>query len=226
MLIETINKSNEENISKLEPIEKMKLDTTELELKELKNGEYEYLPKDYKFSINDIANMIGESPENINSIRQKLGILSSTSYDQDEAVKIIDYLANPSKYQAQPKTNDLNNKVANQSQMTSKDWWVVGGIALGVTAIVYLFTRNRAVTGAAWRGSNTLLRGTQTARYAAGSSAAYIAAQAASAQAAANAANLANIVGIVSTIYGISPIYKGPRGGVFRYTSSGNKHYL
>ena len=96
-------------------------------------------------------------------------------------------------------------------------------------------TRNRQASTLAYRGTDALFRsGAQyaavpTAVQLANMHAARVAAINSAANIAANQQMLASLAGIGMSIYGkdLFPIYHvGPRGGVYRYTSGGNKSYI
>ncbi len=189
-----------------------------------KENEFQYVPDDHLFTIEDIAKMVNKKWGEVNDARIKLNLEAKGSFSQKDSALIIDYIADPSKYQQHLVSK---TEVVKESKMTSSDWALVIGIgAIAVGGIAWLLTRNNNAARLAYTGTNAAFRGTQAATtgYAlagAGSVATY-----SMAQAVARKAIMSSIIGFVSTKTGISPLFMGPRGGVFRYTLGGSKSYL
>ena len=187
-----------------------------IELHPIKDDEYKLLANDHKFSVADISRMLNKKWEEINNARVKLK-LKALALSQEEAALIIDYLADPGRYETVFRKESENI----QTSMSSTEWILLGlGCGVLVGGAIWLITRNTAATGAAYSSANFAMNGAQAVTSTI-PSASY-----AAAQAAVSASNYPNIIGIVSTLDGMTPIFRGPRGGVFKYTRNFNKSYL
>tara|TARA_Y100001968_G_C19354842_1_gene716611 strand:+ start:308 stop:1042 length:735 start_codon:yes stop_codon:yes gene_type:complete len=187
-----------------------------IELHHIKDDEYKLLANDHKFSLADIAKMLNKKWEEINKARIKLK-LKSLALTQEESSLIIDYLADPVKYETIFRKENENS----QSSMSSSDWILLGlGCGVLVGGAIWLLTKNSSASRAAYGSANFAINGAQAATSTIPTTA-Y-----AAAQTAVTTSNLPNIIGIASTLDGITPIFRGPRGGIFKYTRNFNKSYL
>ena len=185
----------------------------------------------------EIANLMNKSWEQVNCAIKKLGLDNSQSvYKMDEVKLICNFLSDPNSYTSILKENPVQTHSLKKEEDDVTPWLIFGAVA---AVGIFMLTRNAAASGAAYRGGRLIggagyaagagiSAGAMGGVSAAGLYAARIAAMNAAAQAAANQQMLQHIVGIGMTIYGgLSPLYQmGSRGGVYRYTEGGYKHYI
>jgi len=185
----------------------------------------------------EIADLMNKSWEDVNFAIKRLGLEKGQMvYKVDEVKLICNYLLNPKSFTTILQDNPVHTQPLKKVDNDVTPWLIFGAVA---AVGIFMLTRNAAASGAAYRGTR-LIGGTGYAAgaglssaaiggmSAAGLYAARIAAMNAAAQAAASQQMLQHIVGIGMTIYGgLSPLYQmGSRGGVYRYTDGGYKHYI
>jgi len=185
----------------------------------------------------EIADLMNKRWEEVNRAIKKLGLDNNQSvYKMDEVKLICNYLLDPKSFTTILKDNPDHTQPLKKADNDITPWLIFGAVA---AVGIFMLTRNTAASGAAYRGTR-LIGGTGYAAgaglsagaiggmSAAGLYAARIAAMNAAAQAAASQQMLQHIVGIGMTIYGgLSPLYQmGSRGGIYRYTDGGYKHYI
>jgi len=180
----------------------------------------------------EIAKLMEVPWHEINTAREDLDINVKHKYNNEEVKLICNYILNPKQFNDIIKTHKKESSSLTTSKKDNTGWWLLAGAA---AVGVFLLTRNSTASSAAYRGTGVALAGSG-ATYAAtglgmaGIYATRIAAMNAAAQAAAHQQMLLQIVGIAfSAGYGKNyfPLYQnGSRGGVFRYTSGGNRHYI
>ncbi len=169
-----------------------------------KSAKVEYFIDDDSFSHEEIAALAGKSKEDVREAIYKLKFNYSYSFNKKESLLIIDYLADPNKYE--------NNKASfiERSKKVSKGEWVliIGGTALIAGGLVWYFTRNkRAANIAAGMATNY----TNSWRY--------------------SSSNPSRSYSGYKYVRPYSPggsgtVYTGPRGGRYTIGSTGRKKYF
>jgi len=182
----------------------------DIKLTKINEGEYQYVSEDLKFTVDQIANMIGFNNHDIKKAIEKLNLPISAEYSQQETKLILDYLSNPSKYNYSHKT-----EVVQQSKYSSSEWTLIAIGAIAIAGVAYYLTRNSSTSRLVYRGASSALSGStylNTGRvfvptFASGSS-------------------LPTIISFANTKSGVVPIWRGVRGGIYKYLASGARQYI
>ena len=205
-----VNKNQEEELIK----EKTKKTNGAIQLR--KSEQIEYVKEDYSFTHEEIASLAGKNKEDVTEAILKLKFNYSDSFNKKESLLIIDYLANPQKYENQ------QNSFIERSKTVSKSEWalIIGGTALVAGGLAWYFTRNK-----------------RAAKIAAGMATSFIS----SSREYSHQNNGGTFSSLTTTrnlispsvgeiIYnnsgGLSPVYTGPRGGRYTIGITGKKRYF
>jgi len=219
-IFKIINQLHEEKINdtKNQKVEKTSKKNKQISgaIQKVKTQKIKYVRENYYFSHGEIASLAGKSIEEVRNAIYNLKFNYSDSFNKKESILIIDYLANPKKYETH-KTSFIE-----RSKTVSGSEWalIIGGTALIAGGLAWYFTRNR-----------------RAAKIAAGIATSYIS----SSWQYSNQKNGGSYSSFTTTrqlinpsigeiIYdnsgGISPVYIGPRGGKYTIGSTGKKRYF
>ena len=219
-IFKIINQLHEEKINdtKNQKVEKTSKKNKQISgaIQKVKTKKIKYVRENYYFSHGEIASLAGKSIEEVRNAIYNLKFNYSDSFNKKESILIIDYLANPKKYETH-KTSFIE-----RSKTVSGSEWalIIGGTALIAGGLAWYFTRNR-----------------RAAKIAAGIATSYIS----SSWQYSNQKNGGSYSSFTTTrqlinpsigeiIYdnsgGISPVYIGPRGGKYTIGSTGKKRYF
>ena len=219
-IFKIINQLHEEKINdtKNQKVEKTSKKNKQISgaIQKVKTKKIKYVGDNYYFSHGEIASLAGKSVEEVRNAIYNLKFNYSDSFNKKESILIIDYLANPKKYETH-KTSFIE-----RSKTVSGGEWalIIGGTALIAGGLAWYFTRNR-----------------RAAKIAAGIATSYIS----SSWQYSNQKNGGSYSSFTTTrqlinpsigeiIYdnsgGISPVYIGPRGGKYTIGSTGKKRYF
>ena len=182
----------------------------------IKSEQIEYVKENYSFSHEEIASLAGKRKEDVREAIYKLKFNYSDYFNKKESLLIIDYLADPQKYENQ------KSSFIERSKTVSKSEWalIIGGTALVAGGLAWYFTRNRraakiaagmatSYVSSSWQYSNQNNRGTFS-----------------------SLTTTRNFISpsVGEIIYnnsgGLSPVYTGPRGGRYTIGSTGKKRYF
>ena len=181
-----------------------------------KSEKIEYVKEDYSFSHEEIASLAGKTKEDVRDAIYKLKFNYNDSFNKKESLLIIDYLADPNKYD--------NHKASfiERSKTVSKSEWalIIGGTALVAGGLAWYFTRNkRAAKIAAGMATSYISSSWQYSHQNNGGSYSSL-------------TTTRNLIrpSVGEIIYnnsgGLSPVYTGPRGGRYTIGSTGKKRYF
>ena len=219
-IFKIINQLHEEKINdtKNQKVEKTSKKNKQISgaIQKVKTQKIKYVRENYYFSHGEIASLAGKSIEEVRNAIYNLNFNYSDSFNKKESILIIDYLANPKKYETH-KTSFIE-----RSKTVSGSEWalIIGGTALFAGGLAWYFTRNR-----------------RAAKIAAGIATSYISSN----WQYSNQKNGGSYSSFTTTrqlinpsigeiIYdnsgGISPVYIGPRGGKYTIGSTGKKRYF
>ena len=207
--VHTNNKLKEENITL-----NNKKATNAIELS--KSQPIKYVREDYLFSEEEIASIAGKSKEAVKEAISILKLCNGGFFNKKESLLIIDYLADPNKYD--------NHKASfiERSKTVSKSEWalIIGGTALVAGGLAWYFTRNkRAAKIAAGMATSYISSSWQYSHQNNGGSYSSL-------------TTTRNLIrpSVGEIIYnnsgGLSPVYTGPRGGRYTIGSTGKKRYF
>ena len=216
--VEKTSKKNKQISGAIQKVEKTSKKNKQISgaIQKVKTKKIKYVGENYFFSHGEIASLAGKSIEEVRNAIYNLKFNYSDSFNKKESILIIDYLANPKKYETH-KTSFIE-----RSKTVSGSEWalIIGGTALIAGGLAWYFTRNR-----------------RAAKIAAGIATSYIS----SSWQYSNQNNGGSYSSFTTTrqlinpsigeiIYdnsgGISPVYIGPRGGKYTIGSTGKKRYF
>ena len=219
-IFKIINQLHEEKINdiKNQKVEKTSKKNKQISgaIQKVKTQKIKYVRENYYFSHGEIASLAGKSIEEVRNAIYNLNFNYSDSFNKKESILIINYLANPNKYETH-KTSFME-----RSKTVSGSEWalIIGGTALVAGGLAWYFTRNR-----------------RAAKIAAGVTTSYISSswQYSNQNNGGSYSSLTTTRQLISPsigeiIYdnsgGISPVYVGPRGGRYTIGSTGKKRYF
>ena len=219
-IFKIINQLHEEKINdtKNQKVEKTSKKNKQISgaIQKVKTKKIKYVGENYYFSHGEIASLAGKSIEEVRNAIYNLNFNYSDSFNKKESILIINYLANPNKYETH-KTSFME-----RSKTVSGSEWalIIGGTALVAGGLAWYFTRNR-----------------RAAKIAAGVTTSFISSswQYSNQNNGGSYSSLTTTRQLISPsigeiIYdnsgGLSPVYVGPRGGRYTIGSTGKKRYF
>tara|TARA_B100000212_G_scaffold331922_1_gene299611 strand:+ start:410 stop:1321 length:912 start_codon:yes stop_codon:yes gene_type:complete len=216
--VEKTSKKNKQINGAIQKVEKTSKKNKQINgaIQKVKTKKIKYVRENYYFSHGEIASLAGKSIEEVRNAIYNLNFNYSDSFNKKESILIINYLANPNKYETH-KTSFME-----RSKTVSGSEWalIIGGTALVAGGLAWYFTRNR-----------------RAAKIAAGVTTSYISSswQYSNQNNGGSYSSLTTTRQLISPsigeiIYdnsgGISPVYVGPRGGRYTIGSTGKKRYF